>query len=344
MAFPYTFFENFATGGKGLWDTEVDTASILDFPHYTDLARHGMAPYRGAYCMRIRANGGTTAAYLKEATSLDIAAAATLYLRWYFYLGKDFRMAASDKFSMMELESVSDTTTIKAVGLQRTGSNIEVWWNIAQATAAPSTAVIGTTTTALNRWFCIEMKAYDANGGANDGTIDVWIDDGAAGAQIGPLTEGAVVDGKLGLIGPDAGTSGTILFADFIADDAQIFADGKRFRPLNQWLIGASNHPLIGPGKFAIDFTDSSADGTCTIYDQDGVQTRLEPVTALRNATAKDFVPGHTTFEVSYGAYVVLTGAAPQAHMQIERGGLLSDAQYINRGLSTTKPLPQTTG
>lgn len=343
MAYPYTLYANFATGGRDTFDAETDTGSILDFPHYTELARAGQAPYRGAYCMRLKAAGATDA-YIQENTSLDIASAGTLWLRWYFYLGKDFAMAANDKFAMLELESVANTTTEVSVGIRRNGSNLELWWNETLAAANPGTFVLGTTTTALNRWRCVEVKVVLDNAANNDGTIDVYVDDGAAGSQIASLDQGAVVDGKLGAIGLDAGTSGTILFADFIADDAQIFADGKRFRPINQWLIGASNHPLIGPGKFSIDFTDSSADGTCTIYDQDGVSTRLEPVTTLRNATAKDFIPGHTSFEVSFGAYVVLTGAAPQAHVQIERGGVLSDAAYVNRGLVNGRPSPLATG
>lgn len=345
MAIPYLFFENFATGGKGLWDTEVDTATILDFPHYTALAAQGLAPYRGAYCMRIRANGGTTAAYVKEDTSLDIAANATVFHRWYFKLAKNWTMAANDKFSMLELESTEDTTTEVAVGLRRTGSNIEVWWNQTAAAATPGTYVLGTTTTALGKWHCIEVKAFIDNVANNNGTIDVYINDSSVGTQVGSLNQGAIVDGKLGLIGPDAGTSGTILFADFITDDLQIYADGKRFRPLNQYLPSAgSYHPIIGPGRFSVGFTDSSADGVITVYDEDGVSTRLEPVVAVRNATAKDFVPGHDIFEVSYGAYVVVTGTVPQGYLSIERGGLMSDAAYINRGLRQGKPLPQTTG
>jgi len=344
MSFPYTFQSNFGAGDKGLWDTEVDTHTILDFPHYTELARYKLAPYRGAYCMRIKCEAGTTDAYLKEATSLDIAAAGVLYLRWYFCLGWDFSMVNADKLSMLELESVSDTTTVVAVGLQRTGTNIEVWWNLAQATAAPSTYVLGTLTSELGKWHCIEVRVDVDAGGGNDGTIDVWIDDGVAGTQIASLDQGAVVDGKLGLMGPDAGTKGTILFADFIADDAQIYADGNRFRALNQWVTNLNSHPLIGPGRFSLAFTDSSADGTATVYDQDGTATRLEPVVTLRNATAKDFVVGHDIFEVSHGAYIVMTGAAPQAYLSIEQGGMTSQDAYINRGLKNGRPMPYATG
>lgn len=344
MAHPYTLYENFAAAGKGVWDTETDTTSILDFPHYTELARHKLAPYRGAYCMRIKAAGGTTNANLLESTSLDIAAAGTLWIRWYFCLGYDWAMADTDKFSMLELESVLNTTTEVAVGIQRNGGNLELWWNETTATASPSTFVLGTTATALGRWRCVEVKVVVDSGVGNDGTIDVWVDDVSAGTQIATLDQGAIVDGKLGLVGPDAGTSGTILFADTIADDAQIFADGKRFRPLNQWCIGASNHPLVGPGRFSVLFTDSAADGTCKIYDQDGTATRLEPIVTIGNATAKDYVPGHDIFEVSYGAYVVLTGTAPQAFISIERGGIHSDAGYINRGLVNKFAQPVATG
>src|SRR3990167_5379108 len=106
MAFPYTMYENFAAATLGQFTAETDTTSILDYPHYTELASYKLAPYRGAYCMRIKAAGGTTTAHVREDTQLDIALGATLFIRWYFLLGYDFAMAASDKFSMLELESV----------------------------------------------------------------------------------------------------------------------------------------------------------------------------------------------------------------------------------------------
>ena len=127
MAFPYIFDSNFELATTAPFDAETDTTSILDVPHYTELAREGMAPYRGSYCLRVKPNGGTTAAYLQENASFDFAAADVRFIRWYFYLGKNLIMADTNKFSMFELESVVDTTTEVACGIDRSGANIRFW-------------------------------------------------------------------------------------------------------------------------------------------------------------------------------------------------------------------------
>ena len=83
------------------------SGSLIDYPHYTELARQSMTPYRGAYCERIRLAGGTTGQFILESTAFDdLTTGVRRFLRFYFYLGKDLVMADGDKFSMFEAESV----------------------------------------------------------------------------------------------------------------------------------------------------------------------------------------------------------------------------------------------
>src|SRR3990167_1739759 len=159
MAFPFLFSENFESAGRGSFDAETDADSILDYPHFTELSRHNQLPWRGAYAMRLRPAGGTTSAYVQENTSFDTAAAGTIFTRFLVYLGANFVMADGDKFSFMELESVLDTTTEVACGLDRSGSDIRFWFNETAAAAGATTKVLGTTTTALGKWYCFEVKA-----------------------------------------------------------------------------------------------------------------------------------------------------------------------------------------
>ena len=332
MAFPFLFSENFETGTAGAFDAETDTDSILDFPHYTTLASSKMVPWRGAYAMRIRPNGGTASAYVQENGSFDTAASGTIFIRFYVYLGRDFAMANSDKFSLMELESVADTTTEVACGLDRNGSNIRFWFAETSAAAA-TTIVLGTTTTAIGKWYCFEVKAVIDAGGGNDGTIDAYVDDGSAGAQITALDQGAIVDAKFGMIGVDAGTTGTILFDGIIADDAQVFSDTERYKPLNQWLHSPSNHPVIGAGAASVAVTGTSTDAVLSVFDTDGVSTRLEPIAVIRNVSANEFTPGHDIFEFDHGLYLTLTGTNVQAFVSVEAGGIWSEGALINRGL-----------
>lgn len=77
MAFPYLSEYNVEQGDKGHFDSESDSASRLDFAHYSELARTpGLPmPWRGAYAMLVNLATSTTDAYLEETGSWDTAAA-----------------------------------------------------------------------------------------------------------------------------------------------------------------------------------------------------------------------------------------------------------------------------
>ena len=340
MGFSWLFEENFEDGTKGLFNTETDTASILDFPHYTELARQGMAPYQGAYACRVRPNGGTTSGYLIESDGFDTSAAGTIFVRFNVYLGKDLVMTDTDKFTIFDLESTLNTTSEVACGLIRSGTAINFWMS---ETAATTTSVLtlGTTTTALGKWYQVELKALIDSGGPNDGTLDGWVN-GTPLTQITALDQAAIVNARIGAIGVDAGTSGTLLFHRVMADDARIFPEIVRFGALNYRSTALNNHVLVGPGKFAMGFTSGGTDGVASVYDTDGVPSELTPAVKLRNVTALESVPGHDIFEVQHGAYVVISGTtAPDVYFSIESGGMLSEAGYVNRGLKTKSVQPQ---
>lgn len=341
MAYPWLFTENFEGGSvtNSLFNSETDSSGILDIAHYSELARYGQAPYRGAYALRVRANGGTTAAYLFETDGFDTSAAGTIFIRFYFYLGKDFQMADTNKFSMFEAESVANTTTDFACGLDRSGSDIRFW--VAETSAASaSTLTLGTTTSVLNKWYCVELNALIDSGVGDDGTLDAWVD-GTPLTQITGLDQGAIVNAKLGIIGPDAGTKGTILYDNIIADDARIFPEAQRFNHANQQITNPHNHPMVGPGRFSFALTGTSTDATAVIYDSDGVPDESTAVFLVRNVSANESVPGHDIFEVQHGAYITLAGTNPQAFLSIDCGGMVSAANYVDRGRKTRGVQPQ---
>ena len=338
MAFPFIADFGFETGAHGM---TASSGSLINVRHYSHLANRGMAPYRGAYALEVALAGGTTSQFVREDTLFDDldANGTDRYLRWYFYLGKNFTMADTDKFSMVEIESTLDTTTEVAAGISRSGSNILFWYNETQAAASAETITLGTTTTALGKWYCAELKIEYDNAANNDGAITGYIND-VAGTAISSLNQADAVNVKFGAIGPDAGTSGSILLDDIKYDDTQIYSDLRRFRTVNGQQTQASDHPVIGPGRFSLMFTDTGTTGVCTIYDSDGVPNRLEPIAVIRNLTANEMVPSHDILEVTHGAYVVISGTAPQAFFSIDRGQIASDAAYIARGRQTRRPEP----
>jgi 3D (Asp-Asp-Asp) domain-containing protein len=338
MGYPWTFSENFELGTRGNFD--ATSGSLIDVPHYTELARAGMAPYKGSYCLRTRLAAGTTSQYVREDTGFDLAATNSLFFRWYFYLGKDLTMATNDKFSLVELESTLDTTTEAAAGILYDGTNLKFWMNETQAAAAPTTFTLGTPAQVLGRWIHAEVKVVIDAGGGNDGTIDAWIDDATAGTQIASLDQAAIVDAKFGVIGPDAGTSGTVLIDQIIADDTQIYRNKERFRTVNVWTYDLQDHPIVGPGEFSVGITGTGTNAVLTIYDTDGIPTNLTPLAILRNTVANEFIPGHDIFRVDHGAYITLTGTNAQAFVSVTKGGMTSDASYVNRGLKQGRVSP----
>jgi hypothetical protein len=144
------------------------------------------------------------------------------------------------------------------------------------------------------------------------------------------------------VIGPDAGTSGTVLIDDIIYDNTgQIYRDKQRYRTQNAHIYQASDHPIIGPGRFACAVTATGTDGVLSLYDSDGVPTNLTPIAVIRNVSANEFTPGHDIFTVDHGLYTTLSGTGAQAFISIERASAVSDATVLSRGRATGKPQPE---
>ena len=337
-----TFAENFELGTRGAFDGETDTGSLLDFPHYTELARSGHAPYRGAYCMRLRLAGATDA-YVQEDSAYDLAAAAVHFTSAYFYLGKNFVMADTDKFALFNLESVADTTVIAACGLDRSGTDIRLWFAATNASAA-QTIVLGTMAQAVNKWYHVELRLDIDAGGGNDGTIDGYLNGVAFGSQITGIDQGAGVDAKWGAITVDAGTSGTLLLDQIqltIAGGTQIYPYRERYTPQNRWGGKfAQDHPIIGPGEFSAAVTGTGTNAVLTLYDTDGVPNGLEPIATIRNVSANEFVPGHDVFRVNHGLYYTVAGTNAEPSFSITRATNMSDGSLINYGQHKAKVSP----
>jgi hypothetical protein len=341
---PYLWEENFESS---VTIATATSGSLIDVPHFTELARQGMAPYRGAYCLRIRLAGGTTSQFIREDTAFDdLIASTTRYIRLYFYLGKDLVMADGDKFSLFEAESTLNTVTEAAFGIIRTGAQLLLWYNETTAAATPTTIILGNAAlganTALGQWNCFEMKMVLDAGGGNDGTLTGYFNDGAA-AAITALDQAAIVDAKIGVIGPDAGTSGTVLIDKIYYDDLQIFKDPSRFRNANAYMTSATDHIFLGPGRFSCALTGTGTNAVLTLYDSDGIPTNLAAnvLDRLRNLTANERVPSYDALEVTKGLYATLSGTNAEAFFSFDEcgpAGLTSEAQIINLGIRNGAP------
>ena len=328
MAFPWVFESNFESGDNSEWDAEIDSAGVLDFPHYTELARHGMAPYRGAYCARIVL--GDTAAHTLRGDIMNITEDGTAFFHYKLYLSKDLKFTADDDILLVLFEEVEDTTTGATLFLRMINSTDVI------SLALGENETISTTTLVeikRGRWYDVEVKMKADTQGA--GTLDLYLDRGISSLiSITSVTALPIVDVLVGVQGGVTTTTGTILFDDVRFDDAQVYGDLERYRPRNVRMTTPADHPIIGPGKFSCMVTDLGGDGVLKLYDSDGVPNRLEPFATIRNKTSGAMTPGHDIFEVSHGLYATLTGTTAEAYFSIDRGGMLSDGAMINRGLA----------
>lgn len=338
MAAPWIFEEGFELGTNG--DMDNDSGALIDFPHYSVLARWGMAPYAGAYCMRVLLAGATADQYTEETGSFDFAASANRFVRWYFYLGRDFTMADADKFAIFNLESVAGTTVEAACGLIRSGANIQIW--VAETNASPTqTVTIGTLAapgnpnSCLGKWQHVEMNIVLDSGVGNDGTIDAWWNDVAIGSQITALDQDATVDARFGAFGLDAGTNGTILFDQIVLDDARIYSNRERFP--TQKTFTKSGHFFVGPGTIdAAALLSTTSGNIMRLYDTDTANVLdAQGFVVECDLAALPSFEGPATFQ--RGCYVELTGTNPRGQVILpeayDRKGLARPLYYSDWGL-----------
>ena len=110
MGFPWNFKETFEGGTKGNFDSESDTGNRLDFPGPAELAAdgQGIAPFRGAYCMRVNLGKNATDAFVQELDGFDAAAGVARYIRAMLCLSPDTQFANNGDFVwIMQLQNGS---------------------------------------------------------------------------------------------------------------------------------------------------------------------------------------------------------------------------------------------
>lgn len=331
MAFPYIFEANFQDGTNSEWDSESDTGGLLDFPHYSTLARiPGMAmPYRGAFCMRVQM-GDTNSHGLVEG-DVDIADNATRYFRFYLYAHSDVTATADDVFSIFELQQTGGATTEATMGMRITAATNLLEIGIGDGTAPSSYVEFP-----RGRWVCVELKMKVATGGS--GTLDLYLD-GADVVALSTLTNAAAVGTCLfGTNATLATTTGTLLFAEFAMDDGRLGVIVDRRR--DSIYLTKTGHAFVGPGKIDRIALQAGAatDNTITIYDTDtGYTTDATNVVYLGGNTvsgeAKDFDLHHCV-DVKRGAYVVLAGTNPRCVLGFRAPMSMSDGvmrSFANR-------------
>lgn len=313
MAFPYIFEAVFEQGNNSEFDSENDTGTRLDFPHYSTLVNieNAPMPYRGAYCMRVQC-GDTNAHTLVEG-DVDIADGATAYFRWYLFAASDFTAIADDTFSIFELQQAGGATTEMTVGMRVTAATNALDIGIGDGTA-PTSFV----TFPRNKWVCVEILATVSTVGA--GVLTLFLDELQV-ATLTTLTQAAAVGTcEFGTKLTLSTTTGSLYFDQFVMDDGRVF--GLPIRYPEQLYLTKTGHAFVGAGTIENASLLSGAGTDCVlqIFDTDVNNTnhtgrmKLE----LKNVTNNDIVdPAGVPVLVQRGCYVVLTGTTPRAMISI---------------------------
>ncbi len=335
MAFPFLSEENFEeasgstliTGTTDIpaathFDSAADTDGIMSLEHFSETARTpGIAmPYRGAYHLRIDLNGGTNDASLTETASWDTALDGTIYHRMMVWFGgPNVAMANNDLFTIFNLESTGSVIEVSAFIFYTTAGGYQIGANETASTSGAATASFS-----LNTWHCVELASDIDDGGSNDGSIILYLDGHAVGT-VSSLDQAAIVEGSIGAIGPDAGTSGTLLIDSITADDARLFEPVDRFS--KEVILTKSGHVMLGPGMLTnmTLLSGTNTDQHAYVYDtnvgQDSHMTNLKLQLYGEASTSEIVDPAGVPLHLERGAYIVLSGTqdsnGPRAIIQI---------------------------
>ena len=313
MAFPFLFASNWESGTNAEWDTETDTGSLLDFPHYSTLANipGAPAPFRGAYCMRI--NCGDTNDHTLTEGDIDIADAGTAYFRWYMFVHKDFTATANDVFNIFELQQAGGTVEM-SVSMQITASTNLLEIGFGDGTAQSSFV----TWPARGKWICVELLATVSTGGSGVATLFL---DGTQVQTATTLTQAAAVgQGVLGTQNTLSTTTGMLFFDQFVMDDARIYPISVRFP--HEVLLTKSSHVFVGQGTVenVSLMSGAATDNIVSLFDTDVANTndasnvRVE----LKNTANSELVdPAGTPAHFQRGCYVSLSGTNPRALVKV---------------------------
>lgn len=311
MAIPYLSNFNAEQGDKGHFESETDTGARLDFPHYSDLAREpGVSmPYNGAYCLRVDLAKSTNDAYLEETGSWDTSAAGTIYFRWMLWIHPGITMANNDQFNILLLQSAGPVSEVVAGLIYTTAGGLKF--------GVGETAITSSLPIQTGKWIPVEVKAVIDSGVGNDGTIAYWVN-GVAGTQVASLDQGAITQGRFGVVGQDAGTTaGVLLMDDLIADDARIYWPAERFPSMVP--INATGHIFVGPGSVeGLSLLTTTSGDNIKLYDTDVAYTS-DATSAVFEVDASNLVSMSGPVYFHRGCYAVVTGSSCRGQVFLTR-------------------------
>jgi hypothetical protein len=353
LPYPWTYEENFESGSNlgatihnnGLMADAIspDPFTRAGIDHYTTLARRSdvkTSPYRGAYCFRIDLAPSTTAHYIQETGTLDMADTDGAAVRFALWLSPDLVMADTNEFAVFQLWSGASTVEGGVYINFTTADGFRI--GIGETSASSFLDLT------LGVWHIIEVQFVN---GTAAGTIDGFLD-GSAFTQVTGLAQGAITSAVFGVMGQDAGTTRGVVLIDEIVGDTAAGAAVARIGPIitrfpQQMLITRSQHVCMGNSKIQVQLLSGSGTAdVLQVYDTDTayVLDTTNVVKVLNNTAANQVVPetmeDPDNIEVQRGAFIDLNGTSPRALVRIHSSQAYWSDGRIRQHASNRKPTP----
>ena len=296
MAWPWLFQANHELGTNAEYDTEVDTGSKLDFPHYSKLASQytwsAAVPWKGAYCMRVE-QSGTNAAFV--AITQAIAVATSSWARFQFCVGEGWTATAGTTSTITFFRWLTAGTT--SIGMSvgfRFGRIDATSLELGVGVSLPSTFATPTNFQ-TNFWHSVEVNALvNTTSSTADGSVYVYLDGVLAASATSTAMASVFQQVRLGILSGaaagsiPAGLSGTFLFDDFIMDNTRLGPALNRFSETK--MMTKSGHVFVGSGRLddLMLIAQAVTTSEVNLYDtdqagiipQDKLKARLTAITS----------------------------------------------------------------
>ncbi|MAH45615.1 hypothetical protein CMI37_07285 [Candidatus Pacearchaeota archaeon] len=332
MSYPYIFSATFDNGANGEWDSEADTGSLLDFPHFTTLATLSghPTPYRGAYVMRI--TPGDTNDHTVTEGDINIGDGSTGWVRFALYVSPNFAATSNDIFNLFEFQQTGGTVEA-CLSAQITASTDVVDLGIADGTESSAFQATGIS---KGVWHVIELMLTVSTSDA--GVFDMYLD----GHRVANLTSldhaAAVGTGVLGTQNTLTTTStGYLLFDAFAFDNLRVGVV-DRFATNRLVTSAVAENIFVGPGRVDnVKILDGgTGDVEIELFDADVYHASLEPVWRGRTIVAStDVDAADVPVRFHRGCYVrVVGGTLPGVMVRIGRASNYSEGtmkSYVSR-------------
>ena len=312
MSLPYIFSSSFDMevvddgadpegGAIGEWDSETDTGTALDVPHYSVLASlpGNPVPYRGAACMRIADIADANDHTVTEG-DINVADNAQVWVRWAMYISDDFTATVDDNFNIFEFQDTSNVVEA-CCGLTITASDDTVAIGIADGATA------GTVTIPITKGVWHEIELYFKLDLSSEGQFELHVDKHLV-QDLGTTIDaaGAITHGVLGTQLTLSTTDlGYLLFDAFVVDTGRV-GISERYTTSPVITGTEGGFAFVGPGRVEwVSIIDGgSNDVEVELYDVNRWTADWEPKWRGRTVVANTDVSEFVDLDFKYGCLV----------------------------------------